>query len=176
MTTKLKIQLLLSVTMLFLLSCDKNSQGNHEKTFHWVAMDEAQRGTMSDGKKLLINVYTEWCEFCKKMDDTVFSDSLVLSSMAALYHSVKLDADSESMVYFQQEYISEKELATRLGINTYPTILFYDPSGDLILQINGYMPSEDFNKMLLYIGEEVYQRTDFHEFAAGRTEDSRTQR
>jgi thioredoxin-related protein len=174
MYIKLKILLLLTAITLLLISCDKSN--HYESQFEWVAMEEAQSGSMYDGKKLLINVYTDWCEYCKKMDQTVFSDSLVLASMNAFYHSVKLNADSESLVYFQQEHITEKELATRLGINTYPTILFYDPAGELILQINGYMPTEDFNKMLLFIGEEAYQRTDFHEFAAERSGMRRTHR
>jgi thioredoxin-related protein len=174
MQSKLKIQLILPVLLLLFISCNRNI--NYGNEFQWVAMNQAMSGSMVDGKKMLINVYTDWCEYCKKMDRTVFSDSLVLSSMSEFYHSVRLNAESETIVYFQQEYISEKELAKRLGITTYPTILFYDPSGELILQINGFMPSVDFNKMLIYIGEDAYQKTDFHEFAAERSGMSRTNR
>ena len=60
------------------------------------------------------------------------------------------------------------EFAKSLGVQSYPTILFIDPTGELILQINGYMPVSDFQNMLVYIGEEAYNLTEFHEFVADR--------
>ncbi len=135
--------------------------------FSWVSMEEAQHNAQSDGKKILINVYTDWCEYCKKMDATVYKDSLIRASIAEYYHSVRLNADSDETVLFNGIEISQYELARQMGIRSYPTILFLDNKGDLILQINGFMPITDFRNMITFIGEDIFQKTDFHEFASG---------
>ncbi|MCH8495930.1 MAG: thioredoxin fold domain-containing protein [Balneolales bacterium] len=149
------------------IACDYSSNEKSDELFSWVSFDDAQNSAKVDGKKILVNVYTNWCEYCKKMDQTVYRDSLILASMSEHYHSVRLNADSDSLIIFNGKEISQYELAREMGIRSYPTILFLDSDGDLILQINGYMPTGDFIKMLAFIGEEAFERTDFHEFAAG---------
>ena len=171
MQSKAKILLpLLALFVVAINGCDYSSNEKSETLFSWVSFDDAQNSAKVDGKKILVNVYTNWCEYCKKMDQTVYKDSLILASMSEHYHSVRLNADSDSLIIFNGKEISQYELARKMGIRSYPTILFLDSDGDLILQINGYMPTDDFIKMLAFIGEEAFQRTDFHEFAAGNYE------
>ena len=134
----------------------------------WVSLEEAQQKASKDGKKILVNVYTDWCEFCQKLDSEVYPDSTVRMNMNSLYHSVRLDGESDDLISFNGETMSKFEFAQELGVRSYPTILFIDSEGELILQINGYMPVTDFQSMLVYIGEEAYKRTEFHEFVVDR--------
>lgn len=164
---------LLAIIAISSTGCGYSSNEDSERLFTWVSLDDAQNAAHIDGKKILVNVYTDWCEYCKKMDKTVYRDSLILASMTEHYHSVRLNADSDSLIIFNGKEISQYELAREMGIRSYPTILFLDSDGELILQINGYMPTGDFIKMLAFIGEEAFQRTDFHEFAAGNQDRSR---
>lgn len=157
---------LTTLAAIFVLSCS-SAFDDEPSVFSWVSMEEAQYSAKSDGKKILVNVYTDWCEYCKKMDATIYSDSLIRTSIAEYYHSVRLNADSDETVRFNGEEISQYELARLMGIRSYPTILFLSSEGDLILQINGYMPPQDFSNMITFIGEDIFQKTDFHEFASG---------
>lgn len=134
----------------------------------WISLEEAQQKASEDGKKILVNVYTDWCEFCKKLDSDVYPDSTVINNMNTFYHSVRLDGESDELISFNGETMSKFEFAQELGVRSYPTILFIDSEGELILQINGYMPVNDFHSMLVYIGEEAYKRTEFHEFVVDR--------
>lgn len=134
----------------------------------WISLEEAQQKATEDGKKILVNVYTDWCEFCKKLDSEVYPDSTVKMNMNNFYHSVRLDGESEEMISFNGETMTKFEFAQELGVRSYPTILFIDSEGELILQINGYMPVNDFQSMLVYIGEEAYKRTEFHEYVVDR--------
>jgi thioredoxin-related protein len=68
------------------------------------------------------------------------------------------------IVHFRGQEFSERALARRLGVRSYPTMVFMDPDGHVILQTNGFMPTDDFVRMLTYIGSQAYDRVDFAEF------------
>ncbi|KPQ00564.1 MAG: Thioredoxin-related protein [Bacteroidetes bacterium HLUCCA01] len=138
-------------------------------SFEWIEMDRAQELAEKHDKKILVNVYTDWCEYCKKMDQTVYQDSSIIAALGTYYYAVRLNAESDQIITFNGEPITHSELAGEMGIRSYPTILFLHPDGELILQINGFMPADDFQNMITYIGEDIYQRRDFHEFASGET-------
>lgn len=134
----------------------------------WISLEEAQLKANEDGKKILVNVYTDWCEFCKKLDNDVYPDSTVMQNLNKFYHSVRLDGESDDLITFNGVSMTKEDFAQELGVRSYPTILFIDSNGELILQINGYMPVNDFQNMLVYIGEEAYKKTEFHEFVVDR--------
>jgi thioredoxin-related protein len=134
----------------------------------WISFEEAQTLSKADHKKIMVDIYTDWCEFCKKLDEQVYPDSLVRKNLYKFYHAVKLNAESDQLIEFNGESLTEREFAKKLGVRSYPTILFIDTQGELILQINGYMPADDFQNMLVYIGEEAYTKKEFHEFIVDR--------
>jgi thioredoxin-related protein len=150
------------ILTLALLHCTKVEKPAPE--VRWISLADAQALSKNDHKKILVDIYTDWCEFCKKLEEQVYPDSLVRESIYEYYHAVKLDAESDEVIEFNGETLSKKQFAKKLGVRSYPTILFIDTEGELILQINGYMPAEDFKNMLVYIGEEAYHKKEFHEF------------
>jgi len=134
----------------------------------WMSLEEAQQKAHIDGKKILVNVYTDWCEFCKKLDAEVYPDSIVRLNMNSFYHSVRLNGESDEFITFNGKSMTKTDFAKEIGVRSYPTMLFIDKKGEIILQINGYMPVSDFQNMLVYIGKEAYKRTEFHDYVADR--------
>jgi len=130
----------------------------------WVSFGEAQALSKVDNKKIMVDIYTDWCEFCKKLEEQVYPDSLVRKNIYKFYHAVKLNAESDELIEYNGETLTEREFAKKLGVRSYPTILFIDTEGELILQINDYIPADDFQNMLVYIGEEAYTKKEFHEY------------
>jgi thioredoxin-related protein len=88
--------------------------------------------------------------------------------MNSFYHSVRLNGESDEFITFNGKSMTKTDFAREIGVRSYPTMLFIDKKGELILQINGYMPVSDFQNMLVYIGKEAYKRTEFHDFVADR--------
>lgn len=159
------MKVLLLVAMVLLTACSETHDVvRPAPEIVWTGIEEGlAQGTGSD-KKILVNIYTDWCNYCKKMTDTVYPDSTVRQTVYEHFIPVGLNAESDAMVTFKGEPISERELARKLGVRSYPTMLFLSSNGDLILQSNGYMPAEDFNRMLLYIGSNAYQSMEFIQF------------
>lgn len=114
----------------------------------------------------MVHVYTDWCEYCKKLESDVYPDESVTQTINRYFVPVKLNADALHHLTYKGKQYTQEAFALEMGIKSYPTILFFDSNGDIILQINGFMPIHDFQNMLAYIGEEAFMRTEFHEFAS----------
>ena len=64
---------------------------------NWITIEEAiQLAENGTDKKFFIDVYTDWCGWCKRMDKTTFSDPEVSKHMNDNFYCVKLDADKTS--------------------------------------------------------------------------------
>lgn len=134
----------------------------------WASIDQVWGPDAAPDRRVLLNVYTDWCEFCRKMDSDVYPDSAVRRVVAEHFLTIGLNADSDRIVRFKGQEFTERALARRLGVRSYPTMVFLEPDGNVILQTNGFMPTDDFVRMLTYIGSQAYTRVDFAEFKPER--------
>jgi thioredoxin-related protein len=137
----------------------------------WVSFDEAVVLANRENKKILIDVYTDWCGWCKKMDSEVYADPSIAGILTASFIAVKLNAESSNLLTFQGQKLTEEEFAAGAGVSGYPTTLFLDNAGTPITIVPGFHPSERFAPILRYIGEDHYKSISFQEFEErnGRT-------
>ena len=71
----------------------------------WMSWEEALARSESDAepKKIFVDVYTDWCGWCKRMDATTFVDPTIVSLMDEHFYAVKLNATtarSKSVNFF----------------------------------------------------------------------------
>jgi len=85
-----------------------------------------------EGKPIMVEFYTDWCGWCKRLERDTFSDAKVQQALES-FIPVKLNAEREG-----------RELATRLGVRAYPTVVFFDSRGQELGRIPGYMSAEPF--------------------------------
>ena len=59
----------------------------------WLSWNEAVERAQTDQnpKKIFVDVYTDWCGWCKKMDKDTFQNPEVANYMAANFYMVKMD-------------------------------------------------------------------------------------
>lgn len=158
---------LLTLTVFLILSgCLPATETPDATPVSWLSFDEGMNLAQKSGKKIMVHVYTDWCEYCKKLESDVYPDESVTQTINRYFVPVKLNADALHHLTYKGKQYTQEAFALEMGIKSYPTILFFDSNGDIILQINGFMPIHDFQNMLAYIGEEAFMRTEFHEFAS----------
>lgn len=106
----------------------------------WVLLQEAQTKASEEDKKVLIFAEAEWCGYCQKMDDEVFSTQAVTDSLRKYFYGVRLDIESDATVSFNGERFSEESLAQNFRAFRTPTTIFLDTDGSFIGLQPGFIP------------------------------------
>ena len=130
----------------------------------WHSFDVGVVLARQGNKKILVDVYTDWCGWCKKMDKEVYSNGAVGQTMTSNFIAVKLNAESQKGVTYDGTSMTEASLASAMGVTGYPTILFLDPVAKPITKISGYMEPKEFTSVLGFIGEDHYKTKSFEEY------------
>ena len=61
----------------------------------WMSFEEAVAKNKLEPKKIFVDVYTDWCGWCKKMDAGTFNNPVVAKYLNEKYYNVKLDAEGQ---------------------------------------------------------------------------------
>ncbi|MEM6845965.1 MAG: thioredoxin fold domain-containing protein [Bacteroidota bacterium] len=136
---------------LFLLLTSFNhsdSEKAEPQKINWLTIEEAQELAEENPKKVIMDVYTDWCGWCKKMDKTTFADEEVAAYVNENFYAVKLKADSNDKVTFKGQEFTKGELARALRVTGYPTVVFFDESLGRFQPVSGFRPADDFLKLL----------------------------
>ena len=134
----------------------------------WMTFDDGTVQAKQSGKKILIDVYTDWCVWCKRMDQNTYSDDSVAAYLQRHYVLVRLNAESKAQLSYKGQRFSEMELARAFGVNGYPTTIFLKANGDPITSMPGYADAGRFGDVLRFIGEDIYLTKKFDEFLKSR--------
>jgi thioredoxin-related protein len=146
-----------------LASCTPNHLNDRE--FDYFTMANAQKLAESNDKKIIVDVYTDWCTFCKKLENEVYPDDRIGEVVNEYFYVVRVNAESDEPLIFNGRKITMSEFAKLLGVSTYPSTVFIDKKGTTIGQQSGFMEVEVFEKLLAYVGSSAYRTMQFDEFS-----------
>jgi len=121
---------------------------NTEGAITWLTIDEAQKLNKENPRPFFIDVYTDWCGWCKRMDKDTFADSDVAEYVNENYYAIKLDAESSTKVKFNGKEMSQAQLAGYFRVRGYPTIVLVESSLDNVTPKPGYKKPTGFLDML----------------------------
>lgn len=154
----------------------ENPRSNNDAKINWVSIEEAEKLAGQDGKKVLVDLYTSWCGWCKRMDKNTFAHPTIAGYVNDNFHAVKFDAESKDVIEFKGETHNFKatgrrgynELAFKFanGRMSYPTIAFLDEDLNNINAFPGYKDPNKFDPLLKYIGEDHYKSQTLAQFTA----------
>src|ERR1051326_1000883 len=66
----------------------------------WHTFQEAVALSKKEKRKIFIDVYTQWCGWCKVMEKNTFTNPVIVKYMNAHFYAVKLDAEMKDTVVF----------------------------------------------------------------------------
>ncbi|MFN0015614.1 MAG: thioredoxin family protein [Saprospiraceae bacterium] len=138
----------------------------------WYTWEEASALNKTKPKKIFVDVYTDWCGWCKRMDKSTFSDEKVVAYMAANFYPVKLNAEQREDIVFNGETFKFVETGNGKGVNTlayalldgkmgYPSMVYLNEKYERIMISPGYKESVDMLKELRFAAEDKYKTTDW---------------
>ncbi len=123
----------------------------------------------------MIDVFTEWCGWCKRMDKSTFTDSATVAYVNANFYAVKLDAEQKGDLNFGGntfKYIAHEggrgvhELAVSLleGNMGYPSLVYLDDKFSRIMISPGYKEPADLMKELTFTAGGFYATTTWEDY------------
>lgn len=131
----------------------------------FVSLENAIKVTTGTDKLLLVDVYTDWCHWCKKMEKEVYTDPQVQKTLQQYFAVSKVNAESPSSHIINGKTLSEQQLAELWKANGFPTVVILDKNLTVIKTISGYIQPEAYTKLLTYYGSGAYHKTSFEEWS-----------
>lgn len=144
-----------------------------EEPITWLTWDEATQlvATEKNPKKIFVDIYTDWCGWCKKMDKDTFNHPDVAAYMQDNFYMVKLDGEGKEPIEFKGNTFNfvprgrngYHELAAALmnGRMSYPTTVFLDEEMNVLTPLPGYQKPEAFLKIARFFGDDIYKDKDW---------------
>ncbi|MCC6652108.1 MAG: thioredoxin fold domain-containing protein [Candidatus Eisenbacteria bacterium] len=119
----------------------------------WRSWDEGIQKARAQKRPMVVDVYTDWCGWCKRMDADVYARKDVSEYLAARFVSVKLNAESSQTVHWDDRPMTSRSLAGNFKVTGYPTTVFLNAQGERLANVPGYIPADRFLLLLRYIGD-----------------------
>lgn len=148
-----------------------------DSAVNWMSFEEAVEKSKTDKKKIFIDVYTDWCGWCKVMDKNTFSQAEIARYLNENYHAVKLNAEQREDIEFRGhtfKYVGRgkrgyHELAASLLQNklSYPTVVFLDEDFTILNIVQSYLKPDVFEKVAKYYGGDHFKNTPWKEWEEG---------
>ena len=142
----------------------------------WMSFQEAVAASEQEPRKIIIDVYTSWCGWCKRMDATTFSNTTIADYINDNYYAVKMDGEYKKDIEFKGRVFKFVESGRRgyhelpaemmNGKLSYPTIVYLDEEFNLIQAIPGYQAPQALEPIINYFGEDAYKQVAWDEYSA----------
>ncbi len=130
-----------------------------QEQIQWMKFEEAIAANEKNPKMILVDVYTDWCGWCKKMDKDTFTDPQVVAHLKKNFYAVKLNAeDTKRRFPFMGKTFSEAEMAVAMRVNSYPNFVVIEPGLQNLAQLPGYREPAAFLSGLTELIEKAFNK------------------
>jgi thioredoxin-related protein len=166
---KIKFSLIFCVLILGLKAQHENGLVN------WLSFKEAQEKNKIQPKPFLVDIYTDWCGWCKHMMKTTYSNAGLANYINTNFYPVKFNAETKDTVeYNGKKYFptsvnpkTPHELAIKFLGNSlsYPSTVFITGNFEFSILSQGYLEDKAIEPLLVFMVESVYQRSTYDDFS-----------
>ncbi|MBD0725149.1 thioredoxin [Flavobacterium sp. L1I52] len=132
--------------------------------------EEAEQLTKENPKRIVVFIHTNWCKYCKMMENSTFKNPEIISILNDNFYFVTLDAETKTDISFENHTFKFQptgqntgihELATALatidGQVVYPTLTILDSDYSILFQKHSYLKAAE----LITILEKTQEITIF---------------
>lgn len=114
---------------------------NAQVSFFEGSWEEAFAEAEKTGKYVFVDAYTDWCYWCKVMDEKTFTDEAIAAYLNEEFIPIKVDMEKDFGTQASAKY----------RVRAFPTTLYFNSQGELIRKVPGY--EQDNAKFLANLQE-----------------------
>jgi thioredoxin-related protein len=118
----------------------------------WRTYTEGMELRQAEGKKVFLNFYAEWCQYCKIMEKETFHNTAVIAYINRNFIPIKVNSDTD------------QRTAALFHVTGLPSTWFLSETGERIGNRPGYISPSELLPILKYIGSDSYQKMSFSSF------------
>lgn len=144
---------------------------------NWVSIEEVEKLAKTDKRKVMVDLYTSWCGWCKRMDKATFQNPEIAAYLNENFYAVKFNAEDKTTINFKgkdHNFVNSgrrgyNQLAHNFasGRMSYPTIAFLDENLERINSFPGFKQPVQFDPLLNYINGDHYKTKTLAQFTKG---------
>lgn len=171
---KLLVGICVLMGVLLIAAMSGIPEASEEGAVKWMTFEEALQRSKKERRPVFIDVYTDWCGWCKVMDKNTFNDPKISKLLNEKFFAVKFNAEQREDVVFDGHTFKfvpsgrsgYHELAAALLNNqlSYPTVVFLDEEFKMIQPLPGYRKPPEFHIIAQFIGEGHYKTVKWDEW------------
>ena len=149
-------------------------QETAEGKVKWYTIKEALELQKKEPRKIMIDVYTDWCGWCKRMDKETFSHPVIADYLNKHFYPVKFNAESAEPIDFAGKNYTNQGSGQRSthqfavyllkGQLSYPSIAYLDENLQMLGTVPGYFTAVQEEPLLNYIVENKYKSITMDEY------------
>lgn len=140
----------------------------------WMNWTEVTQQMESEPRKIFVDIYTDWCGWCKVMDRNTFQQPHIARYLNNHFYCVKFNGEQRDPVvlngatyrFVPRGQRGYHELAAELtnGNLSYPTFAFLDENMEVIQPIPGYKEPDVFERIMTYFATDSYKTTPWGQY------------
>ena len=138
---------------------------------NWVTLEEAIALQKKEPKKIMMDVYTNWCGPCKMLDKNTFHNEDVVNYVNEHFYAVKFNAEGNAKITYKDQTFtnpsydatkanrrnSNHEFSRYLKVRAYPTMVFFDEQANFITPVTGYLKPQQLELYLKLFKSDKYK-------------------
>jgi thioredoxin-related protein len=157
--------LLLTFGLLSYCYCYRPLSVYAQDNLSWLLYEQALTKSRVENIPTLLYFYTDNCGWCRKMEQETFTSKEIKELLGENFSLARINGNSNNMVVVDGKKMTERQLSTVIyQVRGYPTIWFLASDSQKIASLPGYISSQEFLPVLLYIRDGFYKEYTFLEY------------
>ena len=138
----------------------------------WMTVDEVRAALAQSPRPVLVDLYTDWCGWCKVMDRETYANGKVAEYINSHYYPLKFDAEmKEEVTWNGKKYPYDPASKTNTfaiyltgGQLSYPTTVFLAAPDAQPAPLAGYLKPAEIEPPLKFFGDGAYKSQNYPAF------------
>ncbi len=150
-------------------------QNLYSPKIKWLSFEQAEQSEKTEKekspKKIMVDLYTDNCGWCKKMDLSTFQNEFISHYLNENFYPIRFNAQHKKDVVFNDQLFKldksgyhELAIALSMGDLGVPTLVFLDEANQIIQPISGYQTVDELERIMFYFANDMYKTTPWNEF------------